>query len=72
MNSHTAPLRLKSKAAADYLQIVKESTLRKSRVTGLLLGSPTPRYTKIGRAVIYNAADLDSWLEQFRATDSAA
>jgi predicted DNA-binding transcriptional regulator AlpA len=41
------------------------STIRMSRVTGLLAGVPAPTYRKIGRKVAYDHAILDQWLDQF-------
>ncbi len=43
-------------AAANYLRI-STSTLAKRRVSGT-----GPRYSKLGRIVIYQGADLDEWL----------
>lgn len=53
--------------AADYVGLSK-STLDKLRCFG---GGPT--YSKLGRAVIYSTAELDSWLaSQQRLTTWAA
>ena len=41
------------------------STIRMSRVTGLLAGVPAPTYRKIGRKVAYDHVILDQWLNQF-------
>ncbi len=41
------------------------STVRLSRVSGILCGVPAPAYRKVGRKVIYDRAVLDKWLEQF-------
>ena len=46
-----------TKAAADYLGL-SPSTLNRMRVTG-----DGPRYSKLGRRVIYDVRDLDSWIE---------
>lgn len=40
------------------------STLRKSRVTGMLWGSPTPQFLKYGRVVRYRVSDLERWLAE--------
>ena len=48
---------LDTKAAADYLGL-SPSTLNRKRVTG-----DGPRYSKLGRRVIYDVRDLDSWIE---------
>lgn len=61
----------KSKTAAAHLQVA-ESTLRKSRVTGTLCGLPAPAYTKMGRTVLYDIADLDAWLEQLPKGNSTS
>lgn len=52
---------LNSINAADHLSIA-ESTLRKSRVTGILCGVSAPAYMKMGRKVLYDIQDLDRWL----------
>ena len=52
-----------SAQAANEISIA-ESTLRKSRVTGILCGRPAPQYTKLGRRVIYDSEDLYYWLAQ--------
>jgi hypothetical protein len=41
------------------------STIRMSRVTGILAGVPAPTYRKIGRKVVYDRVVLDEWLSQF-------
>ena len=46
-----------TKAAADYLGL-SPSTLNRMRVTG-----DGPRYSKLGRRMIYDVRDLDSWIE---------
>lgn len=45
-----------TKGAASYLGLA-ESTLEKARVSGT-----GPKYLKLGRAVRYRIADLDSWM----------
>ncbi len=47
---------LRTYAAADYLGLSK-STLEKLRVTG---GGPI--FASLGRAVVYDVADLDAWV----------
>ena len=49
---------LDTKAAADYLGL-SPSTLNRMRVTG-----DGPRYSKLGRRVIYDVHDLDAWIEE--------
>ena len=44
----------------------KPSTLRVSRVTGLMAGVNTPAYRKLGRKVVYDRATLTKWLDQFK------
>lgn len=46
---------IRTRAAAHYLSIGK-STLDKYRLTG-----EGPRFSKLGRSVVYALADLDSW-----------
>jgi excisionase family DNA binding protein len=52
--------RLCTKEAAAYVGLSK-STLDKLRVYG---GGPS--FSKLGRRVVYDAADLDKWLESNR------
>ena len=52
--------RLRTPDAAEYCGLAAR-TLEKLRLSG---GGPP--YFKIGRAVIYDVADLDSWLESHR------
>ena len=44
----------------------KSSTLRISRVTGILGGVAAPAYRKLGRKVVYDRATLNEWLSQFQ------
>ena len=44
----------------------KSSTLRISRVTGILGGVPAPAYRKLGRKVVYDRVTLNEWLSQFQ------
>jgi hypothetical protein len=48
------------------------STIRMSRVTGVLAGVPAPTYRKIGRKVVYDRVILDQWLEQFANQSNTA
>ncbi|MEP7703445.1 hypothetical protein [Paraglaciecola sp. 25GB23A] len=43
---------------------VSDFTMRLSRSTGQLLGTPAPKHKKYGRTVRYYAADLMEWHEQ--------
>lgn len=56
--TETRPRYLDTKEAAAYLGL-SPKTLVKMRVTG-----GGPRYAKVGRRVIYDVADLDSWIEK--------
>lgn len=68
--AHKAPIRtLRSTEAAHYLGVA-ESTLRKSRVTGLLCCRSAPNYSKMGRTVIYSVAVLDTWLAELPTGNS--
>lgn len=49
-------MRLRTRDAAAYLAI-SPRTLEKYRLTG-----EGPPFLKIGRAVVYDSADLDAWL----------
>ena len=44
----------------------KSTTLRLSRVTGILGGVAAPAYRKLGRKVVYDRATLNEWLSQFQ------
>jgi hypothetical protein len=45
---------------------VAPATLRKSRVTGTLLGMATPAFLKIGKTVRYRESDLREWLDEIQ------
>ena len=66
-----ATAHFRSNQAADYLQIA-EATLRKSRVLGVLCGRPAPKYSKMGRTVLYKKAELDNWLSELPTGRSKA
>lgn len=51
---------LTEKQAADYLGF-RPATLRQSRWSGLLAGSPAPCHLTFGRSVRYQQADLEAW-----------
>ena len=57
--------RLRTPAAADYLGYA-ESTLEKKRLTG-----DGPPFIKLGRVIVYDTRDLDSWLSARRATSTS-
>ncbi|MGO2264045.1 hypothetical protein [Halomonas sp.] len=48
------------------------STARKSRVTGLLLGEPAPRFVRRGRNVRYRLSDVLAWLSEVDPQRSTA
>lgn len=52
---------LTSKEAAHELKI-HENTLRRSRITGVLLGNDAPPYIKIGSSVRYRQNELEQWV----------
>ena len=54
----TKPRYLDTRRAAAYLGI-SPSTLNRMRVSG-----DGPRYSKLGRRVVYDIADLDAWVEE--------
>lgn len=57
------PRLLTEKQAADYVGY-KPATFRQSRWTGQLGGHPAPHSIKIGRAVRYDRAALDAWVDR--------
>ncbi|MGH1487036.1 MAG: helix-turn-helix domain-containing protein [Cellvibrionaceae bacterium] len=56
---------MKTKEAAEFLGYA-EKTLRASRVSGTLAGVTSPPYIKRGQFCIYDKADLEEWLAQFK------
>ncbi len=62
-NIQTQP-HLDTHESAYYIGLAS-STLRLSRVSGIVCGVPAPTYRKLGRKVVYDRAVLDKWLEQF-------
>lgn len=59
-------IKLRQPEAAKYVGL-SESTLSKLR-----MGSHGPAFHKIGRAVIYDRADLDTWLAAHRVEAEVA
>jgi predicted DNA-binding transcriptional regulator AlpA len=57
--------RLRTPAAADYLGYA-ESTLEKKRLTG-----DGPPFIRLGRVIVYDTRDLDSWLGERRARSTS-
>lgn len=54
---------LTEREAAEYLGY-RPSTFRQSRCMGILAGTKPPKHQKLGRAVRYDIADLDAWIEK--------
>lgn len=65
------PQRLPEPQAAAYLGF-SPATLRKSRTTGILGGTRSPGYLKLGRRVFYPLTELDTWLGQFEVVENTA
>jgi predicted DNA-binding transcriptional regulator AlpA len=57
--------RLRTPAAADYLGYA-ESTLEKKRLTG-----DGPPFIRLGRVIVYDTRDLDTWLAARRAQSTS-
>ena len=57
--------RLRTPAAANYLGYA-ESTLEKKRLTG-----DGPPFIRLGRVIVYDTRDLDSWLAQRRTRSTS-
>ena len=64
-------LRLDTHAAGKIIGFAS-STLRMSRVTGILAGVPAPAYRKVVRKVVYDRVVLDEWLNQFENQNNTA
>lgn len=60
-----SPRLFNEKQAAEYTGY-KPATFRQSRWTGQLGGLPAPTSIKIGRAVRYDRAELDAWIERIK------
>lgn len=56
---------LRTEGAARFLGLTA-STLEKLRLTG-----NGPRYAKLGRSVVYDPADLSSWVEQKKRSSTS-
>jgi hypothetical protein len=65
------PLRFDTHQAADFIGF-KPSTLKLSRVTGILAGVNSPTYRKMGRKVVYDRVVLEVWLSQFENQPNTA
>lgn len=64
------PRLLTEKQAAEYIGY-RPATFRQSRWTGQLGGYPAPKSLKIGRAVRYEIAELDAWIERIAQLGAA-
>jgi hypothetical protein len=51
---------------------ISPATIRKSRVTGTLLGKPAPKFLKLGKAVRYTRESIDSFKAQFAEVSNTA
>lgn len=58
-----SPRLITEKQAAEYLGF-RPATFRQSRWAKTLGGQPAPKHIKIGRAVRYDVAELDAWIER--------
>ena len=70
-NSDSNLPRLDTHSSAAYLGC-SSYTLKRSRITGNLLGSPAPAFRKLGRKVVYDVTTLQAWLEQFEPKPNTA
>ena len=73
MKKYTALLRqaLDTKQAAALIGCAPY-TLKLSRSTGMLLGSPGPVYRKMGRIVRYDLETIEAWIAQFTIQQNTA
>ncbi|MFI8751261.1 helix-turn-helix transcriptional regulator [Vreelandella lionensis] len=61
---------LTEREAAEYLGY-RPASLRQSRFMGALAGAKPPKHIKLNRAVRYNIADLDAWIERVAKGETA-
>lgn len=66
LSQSPAPRRLSEREAAAYLGPVTERTLQNWRIKGI-----GPAYTKLGRRVAYDVADLDAFVAAARVEPKA-
>ena len=64
-NRFSRPALLNEHGAAAYIGL-SVAFLRAARCRGLSDRTPSPPYLKLGRAVRYDRADLDAWLDARR------
>ncbi len=60
-----------NKEAADFIGCAP-STLKISRVTGVLLGERSPPFIKLGKKVVYDRETLQSWIDRFGTKNNTA
>ncbi len=65
ITDETSGSRLSTDAAADYTGLGRQ-TLAKLRVYG-----GGPRFIKLGRRVVYDSRDLDSWMESRKRSSTS-
>lgn len=67
----TRKLRLDTNEASNFIGC-SPAALKISRSTGILLGRATPKYRKLGRTVLYDQVELNSWINQFPPIQNTA
>lgn len=65
MKPSPCPTRMRTPQAAEYCGL-SGRTFEKLRLTG-----GGPQFIKIGRAVIYDQADLDTWMDRHRRSSTS-
>ncbi len=65
-------IELPESAVFPHLIHAQPTTARKSRVTGVLLGKPTPPFVKRGRSIRYRLSDVLEWLAEGETYGSTA
>ena len=53
---------------AEQLQVNPDLVIR-SRVSGLLLGSPAPKHLKMGRTIRYEVEAIEEFINSFKESD---
>ena len=67
-----ALIELPERAVFPHLIPAQPGTARKSRITGLLLGRPAPKFVRRGRSIRYRLVDVLEWLRGGDAVGSIA
>lgn len=67
-----ALIELPERAVFPHLIPAQPGTARKSRITGLLLGRPAPKFVRRGRSIRYRLIDVLEWLRDGDAVSSIA